>query len=63
LAGVAVVVVGLIGLFGGFFAPWSVVLADPAVVPAPESWVAIWLMVVGAGLALWPARRKGPDRR
>ncbi len=59
-AGAALVVVGFVGLFGGFFVPWSVILADPQVVPAPESWVAIWVMVVGVLLVAWPAGRGEP---
>jgi hypothetical protein len=54
------VLVGFVGLYGGFFVPWDVVLADPRIVPAPESWVAAWLMLVGLVLAVWPARRDRP---
>jgi hypothetical protein len=59
-AGVALVVIGFVGLYGGFFVPWSVIMADPRIVPAPESWVAAWLMVVGALVIGWPARRREP---
>jgi hypothetical protein len=57
--GILLVLVGIVGLFGGFFVPWDVILADPGIVPAPESWVAIWLMGVGLVLVVWPARREG----
>jgi hypothetical protein len=56
-AGILLVLVGFVGLYGGFFVPWDVILAEPRIVPAPESWVAGWLVLVGLVLAAWPARR------
>ena len=61
LVGVAVVVFGVFALFGGLFVPIWVILRDPRVVPAPESWVAVWIIAVGLLIAAWPARRPGPD--
>ncbi|WP_157007277.1 hypothetical protein [Agromyces laixinhei] len=55
--GVVLVVVGVYALFGGLFAPPSVILADPTVIPLPEAMIAVAIMFLGATLALWPARR------
>lgn len=48
----------MFALFGGLSVPIGVILRDPAVVPAPESWVFGWVALVGAAVALWP----GSDR-
>lgn len=57
LVGVALSLFGVLVLFGGLFVPLRVVLDEPSVVPAPESWIAIWLIGVGLLVAVWPARR------
>jgi hypothetical protein len=58
LIGVAVAVFGAFVLVGGLFVPIDVILDDPGIVPAPESWVAAWVIVVGLALAVWPGRRR-----
>ncbi|PZG02765.1 hypothetical protein C1I99_01015 [Micromonospora deserti] len=54
-----VALLGVFTLFGGLFVPIGVILRDPRIVPAPESWVAIWIIAVGLLIAGWPARRPG----
>jgi hypothetical protein len=49
---------GLFALFGGLFVPIDVILRDPRIVPAPESWVAAWIMTIGALILVWPSRRR-----
>jgi hydrogenase/urease accessory protein HupE len=56
LAGLLVAGLGVVVLFGGLFVPWDVILREPRMVPAPESWVAWWIIAVGLLLAVWPAR-------
>ncbi|PGH43992.1 hypothetical protein COO58_05740 [Micromonospora sp. WMMA1996] len=58
LAGVAVMLFGVFSLFGGLFVPIRVILRDPRVVPAPESWLAIWIIAMGLLIAVWPTRRR-----
>lgn len=60
LTGVVLVLFGVFALFGGLFVPLRVIIADPSVVPAPESWVAGWLIGLGVLVALWPSRRRRP---
>ncbi|MEV6816155.1 hypothetical protein [Micromonospora sp. NPDC051296] len=59
LAGVVVALFGVFTLFGGLFVPISVILREPRIVPAPESWVAIWIIAVGLLITAWPAGRTG----
>jgi hypothetical protein len=58
LIGVAVMVFGVFVLVGGLFVPIGVILRDPGIVPAPESWLAVWILLVGLGLAVWPRRQR-----
>ncbi|MEH0986170.1 hypothetical protein [Micromonospora sp. CPCC 205556] len=56
LLGAALALFGVFVLFGGLFVPLHVILREPAMVPAPESWVAGWLILLGLALAAWPRR-------
>ncbi|MEU1965515.1 hypothetical protein ABZ541_16245 [Micromonospora sediminicola] len=58
LAGVAVMLFGVFSLFGGLFVPIRVILRDPRVVPAPESWLTIWIIAIGLLITVWPTRRR-----
>lgn len=58
LAGVVLALFGVFALFGGLFVPLRVILADPSVVPAPESWVAGWVIGLGVLVVVWPSRRR-----
>jgi hypothetical protein len=54
---------GIFVLYGGLFVPPQVILTDPQIVPAPESYVAIWLIGVGVLMLVWPrSRREHPGR-
>lgn len=57
LIGLVIALFGGFVLVGGLFVPLTVILRDPAIVPAPESWLAIWIIAVGLAIAIWPARR------
>jgi TRAP-type C4-dicarboxylate transport system permease small subunit len=59
VVGALILAFGLFALFGGLFVPLDVILRDPQMVPAPESWVAAWIMLIGALVLVWPSRRKG----
>lgn len=61
MLGGLVVAAGVYALFGGFFVPIGVVVEDPEVVSAPESWVAIWIILVGLLMTVWPAGRPDQD--
>ncbi|MGB2569799.1 hypothetical protein ACPFP2_15285 [Micromonospora citrea] len=56
MLGAALALFGVFVLFGGLFVPPHVILREPAVVPAPESWVAGWLILVGLVVTAWPGR-------
>ncbi|WP_157744978.1 hypothetical protein [Micromonospora coxensis] len=57
LLGAALALFGVFVLFGGLFVPPHVILREPAVVPAPESWLAGWLILVGLAVGVWPGRK------
>ena len=56
--GVVIIIFGIFVLFGGLFVPLPVILADPGIVPAPESFIAGWIILVGIVVAVWPRSRK-----
>lgn len=61
LAGVVLALFGVFALIGGLFVPLQVIVADPSVVPAPESWVAGWVIGLGVLVVVWPSRRRQRD--
>lgn len=61
VAGLVIVVLGLVFGLGWFFVPIHVWLADPGFVPMPEALVGWWIVAIGLALAAWSLR--GRSRR
>lgn len=62
IVGFSIALVGVYALFGGLFAPPSVVFRDPDPVPMPERLVAIWLILLGLAVAFWPRESTSAKR-
>lgn len=61
VAGLVIIVMGLVFSLGWFFVPIDVWLADPGLVPMPEALVGWWIVAIGLALTAWSLR--GRSRR
>jgi len=56
IAGLVIVVLGLVFSLGWFFVPITVWLADPGFVAMPEVLVGWWVVAIGLALMIWSLR-------
>jgi hypothetical protein len=56
VAGLVIVVLGLVFSLGWFFVPIDVWLEDPSLVPMPEALVGWWIVAIGLALTAWSLR-------
>lgn len=56
VAGLVIVLLGLVFTFGWFFVPIDVWLADPGFVSMPEALVGWWIVAIGLALTAWSLR-------